>query len=75
FGSNLADRARRGMSLYKEDSELPLRCSHCNPEVNRVYEEYLGAPNSEKAHKLLHTYYFQRSTTHGQAEKEVTHKH
>lgn len=75
FGSSLADRARRGMSLYKEDSDLPLRCSHQNPAVNKAYESYLGEPNSEKAHKLLHTYYFQRSTANGQTQKEVTHKH
>ena len=32
YGSTIADKARRGQALYKEDSALPLRCSHDNPE-------------------------------------------
>jgi NADH-quinone oxidoreductase subunit G len=75
FGSSLADRARRGMSLYKEDANLDIRTSHDNPEVQKLYAEYMEAPNSGKAHKLLHTNYFERSKLSGQAVKEATHKH
>jgi iron only hydrogenase large subunit-like protein len=36
---------------------MPLRKSHKNPEVMALYEDYLGEPNSHKAHELLHTHY------------------
>jgi len=75
YGSSIADRARRGISLYKEDKSLPKRCSHQNDEVMECYKEYLGEPNSPKAHKLLHTNYFERSKMNGEAVKAVTHKH
>ncbi len=45
----------RGETLYKLDKAMPLRFSHENPEIKRLYEEFLGAPLSEKAHHLLHT--------------------
>ena len=75
FGSSIADRARRGQSLYKEDASMDIRCSHHNDEVMKCYADYIGEPNSEKAHKLLHTYYFKRSKLSGSAEEAVTHKH
>jgi NADH-quinone oxidoreductase subunit G len=65
WGSNIAKRARRGESLYEEDRSLPWRRSHENPSVQAVYEKYLEKPNSEKAHKLLHTHYYKRSTVDG----------
>ncbi|MHB8110539.1 MAG: NADH-dependent [FeFe] hydrogenase, group A6 [Syntrophorhabdaceae bacterium] len=65
WGSNMAKRARRGESLYEEDRSLPMRRSHQNPEVLAVYEKYLEKPNSEKAHKLLHTHYYKRSAVDG----------
>lgn len=75
YGSDMAGRARRGEALYNEDKDLPLRQSHENPGVQLVYQNYLQSPGSEKAHKLLHTYYFKRSLFNGDAEEEVTHKH
>jgi len=65
WGSNMAKRARRGESLYAEDRSLPMRRSHENPEVKAAYEKFLEKPNSEKAHKLLHTHYFKRSAVDG----------
>lgn len=65
WGSNMAKRARRGESLYAEDRSLPMRRSHENPEVQAAYEKFLEKPNSEKAHKLLHTHYFKRSAVDG----------
>ncbi len=53
-------RAVRAKVLYDADAKLPLRKSHENPEVQRVYKEFLGEPNSELAHKLLHTHYIKR---------------
>jgi iron only hydrogenase large subunit-like protein len=65
WGSNMAKRARRGESLYKEDRTLPFRRSHENPSIKAVYEKFLGTPNSNKAHELLHTHYFKRSAVDG----------
>ena len=41
--------------LYQIDAANPIRFSHENPEVQRLYQEYLGHPLSERAHHLLHT--------------------
>ncbi|MEG0774642.1 NADH-dependent [FeFe] hydrogenase, group A6 [Clostridium sp.] len=46
--------------LYNEDKGKSIRKSHENPEVKKLYEEYLGKPNSHKAHELLHTHYIKR---------------
>jgi NADP-reducing hydrogenase subunit HndD len=51
----------RQKAIYEEDKNKPLRKSHENPEIKKLYEEYLGKPMSEKAHKLLHTKYFDLS--------------
>jgi len=75
YGSDMARRARRGEGLYAEDRSLTYRKSHQNPEVLKVYERFLGTPNSELAHKLLHTHYFKRSVTNGQVLEAATHKH
>lgn len=53
-------RGLRAEALYEEDRNLPFRKSHENPIVKQVYDEYLGAPGSEKAHHLLHTTYVAR---------------
>ena len=48
----------RQQALYGVDERATLRRSHDNPVVQRLYQEYLGgAPLSEPAHRLLHTYY------------------
>ena len=53
-------RAVRAKALYSEDEAKTLRKSHENPEIKQIYEEFLGKPNSHKAHMLLHTTYEQR---------------
>lgn len=50
----------RANALYKEDAELDLRKSHESPVIDTLYKEFFGAPNSEKAHHLLHTTYTKR---------------
>jgi iron-only hydrogenase group A len=50
----------RAKALYSIDSAKKLRKSHENPAVLKLYEEFLGAPGSEKAHELLHTSYSPR---------------
>ena len=44
-------------SLYYEDRNKPIRKSHENPAIIKLYEEFLEKPNSPLAHKLLHTHY------------------
>ena len=53
--------AVRGAALYEEDRNLPKRKSHKNEAVQTLYKEYLGEPNSHKAHEILHTSYVDRS--------------
>ncbi|WPX09999.1 NADH-dependent [FeFe] hydrogenase, group A6 [Anaerocellum danielii] len=50
----------RASAIYDEDRSLPIRKSHENPAIKRLYEEFLGHPNSEKAHHILHTHYKKR---------------
>ena len=49
-------------AVYKTDKQLPLRKSHKNAAVHKLYEELLGEPNSHKSHELLHTHYQDRSS-------------
>ena len=53
-----AVRARM-QSLYTIDSQEPVRASHHNAAVQRLYDEYLEKPLGEKSHHLLHTHYEQ----------------
>ena len=50
-------RAKRAAVLYSEDERQVLRQSHNNPDIQKLYKEFLGAPLSEKAEELLHTSY------------------
>ena len=56
-GTDIVLKARME-AIYKEDFNKPIRKSHENPEIIKLYEEFLGKPLSEKSHKLLHTHYF-----------------
>lgn len=53
-------RAKRIAGIYQDDRSSAIRCSHENPEVQAVYQEFLGKPLSAKAHELLHTRYTAR---------------
>ena len=50
-------REKRAQALYSEDERQALRQSHKNTQVQELYKEFLGEPNSHKAHELLHTTY------------------
>ena len=50
-------REKRAQALYSEDERNTLRQSHKNPQVQELYKNFLGEPNSHKAHELLHTEY------------------
>ena len=58
---NWAKMDARLDAVYQTDRSLPLRKSHENKAVLELYEEFLTAPNSHKAHELLHTTYIDRS--------------
>ncbi len=53
-------RALRASVLYNLDESMPLRKSHNNPSIKKLYEEYLEKPGSHKAHEILHTSYVKR---------------
>lgn len=59
--TNTEIRKKRMEAIYAVDKEMALRKSHENPAVKVLYEEFLGAPLSEKSHELLHTHYTPRS--------------
>ena len=45
----------RGKNLYFLDEHSKIRFSHENPDVLKLYEDYMEKPCSHKAHMLLHT--------------------
>ncbi|MDR0931031.1 MAG: [FeFe] hydrogenase, group A [Clostridiales bacterium] len=51
---------KRAEALYAEDKEKAIRLSHKNPQIIKLYEEFLGDPGGHKAHALLHTKYVRR---------------
>jgi iron-only hydrogenase group A len=60
IGACAEDILCRMKTLYKIDKEERINASHKNSSINRLYEEYLGAPLGEKSHHLLHTHYQKR---------------
>jgi len=62
YGTDISKLKMRSWELYNIDNTETLRVSHANPEILQIYQEYLGEPNSHKAHELLHTHYQPRKT-------------
>ena len=59
--TNMEIRKKRMSAIYAEDEALPLRKSHQNPEVDRIYKDFLTeGPCGHKSHELLHTHYTTR---------------
>ena len=50
-------RAKRAAVLYEEDERQPIRQSHNNPDIQKIYKDFLGEPCGELSEKLLHTTY------------------
>ncbi|MCM0761510.1 [FeFe] hydrogenase, group A [Sporomusa sphaeroides DSM 2875] len=44
----------RTASTYKHDAEFPIRKSHENQDVKKLYDEFLGEPMGHGCHDLLH---------------------
>ena len=53
-------RELRAKATYEEDKALPIRKSHENPFIKKLYDEFYGEPGSHKAHEDLHTHYHKR---------------
>ncbi|MBS6644787.1 MAG: [FeFe] hydrogenase, group A [Clostridiaceae bacterium] len=53
-------REKRAKALYSEDERKTYRKSHENPDLQKLYDEFLGEANGHLAHKLLHTHYTKR---------------
>ncbi|MFZ5948019.1 MAG: NADH-dependent [FeFe] hydrogenase, group A6 [Stygiobacter sp.] len=54
-------RKKRAEAIYAEDESLEIRKAHENPNVVKLYEEFLtDGPCGHISHKLLHTHYTKR---------------
>ncbi len=51
---------KRKDAIYADDQNKTIRKSHQNPDIIKLYDEYLGKPGSHLAHNLLHTKYTAR---------------
>jgi NADH-quinone oxidoreductase subunit G/NADP-reducing hydrogenase subunit HndD len=61
IGNGVDNRGVRAANIYKVDASNTIRKSHENPAVKQLYKDFLGEPNSHKAHDLLHTHYTPRN--------------
>ncbi|KAL4447934.1 hypothetical protein ABPG75_005153 [Micractinium tetrahymenae] len=52
---------KRMGAIYQIDKDAPLRRSHENESIQRIYADFFGQPGGELAHKLLHTHYTDHS--------------
>ena len=60
LGADLEAVKSRMQALYQIDRDAPVRVSHQNTWVQRLYKEFLGEPLGERSHHLLHTRYHKR---------------
>jgi NADH-quinone oxidoreductase subunit G len=48
---------KRKAAIYRADEDKFKRKSHQNPQIIKLYKDFLDKPGSHKAHELLHTKY------------------
>jgi len=60
LGADMEALKARMKALYKIDRDGPVKMSHENSQIRRLYEEFLGEPLGHKSHELLHTHYGKR---------------
>ena len=60
LGANREAVRARMAALHAIDGQGQLRVSHRNPDVKRLYDEFLGQPLGHLSHELLHTSYHPR---------------
>lgn len=53
-------KEKRMKVLYTEDENKRYRKSHENPDITKIYEDFLGKPLGHLSHELLHTTYTKR---------------
>ncbi|MCK5529040.1 MAG: iron hydrogenase small subunit, partial [Kiritimatiellae bacterium] len=51
---------KRKEAIYTDDKNSTIRKSHQNPDIIKLYDEFLKEPGSHLAHELLHTAYTPR---------------
>lgn len=51
---------KRAKAIYGHDEALTFRKSQDNPELKKLYEDFLGEPGGHRSHELLHTHYTSR---------------
>ncbi len=61
----------RREGLYQIDETSAVRQSHNNPQIAKLYKEFLGAPLGHKSHELLHTRYMNRSRKVSRTMSEI----
>jgi iron-only hydrogenase group A len=59
--TNQSVRNARIQAVLDRDKNMPVRKSHENPAVKKIYKEFLGFPGGQKAKELLHTKYEDKS--------------
>ena len=59
-GMEKITKEKRIEGLYQRDSKANVRAAYQNPDIERLYDEFLTAPGSELAHHYLHTSYHKR---------------
>jgi len=64
-------REARARGLYRLDRQSQLHRPQDNPQVARLYREWLGEPGSEAAHRALHTHYHPHRRLHGVSGQAV----
>lgn len=57
---------KRREAIFAYDKEHQVRASYQNEYIKKLYAEYFGAPNSEKAHELMHLHYEDRTKEPGE---------
>lgn len=62
---------KRRETMFGIDRNAKVRQSHNNEQVKALYRDFLGSPNSEKAHHLLHTFYNDRKVEMELTVKEI----
>ncbi len=65
-------RVKRMKGLYTEDESKTLRKSHENPDIIKLYADFLGEPGGHLSHDLLHTHYVRRGEFNELCERDYS---
>ena len=60
YNSTINELINKMKKIYSIDKNKVIRKSHENPNIIKIYNEYLEKPGSHKSEELLHTKYFSR---------------